>query len=538
MNVRGSLGRRSGWTTLSSAVICLLVGFASGCDQPSSQGTQKRGPASQTNVQGGLFDSVVENLDRLEQFDPNQMLPQICDRLNQWYVQDKPKVDWQPDPLLAGLPNELRNLAAVKTLDVMKYRLPDAWYLQESVWLRDISKVARRDQFEDLAVAQRLFDWTVRNIQLEPDATIEYTQQNHHRPYETLLLGRGQAVDRAWIFMLLARQQGLDVVLLGVADESGKTARPWLPALLIGGELHLFDCRLGLPIPGPEGRGVATLAQAVADPRMLRRLDLDNQHSYPLEPEDLKHVVAYIEGSPSNLSRRMALVESRLAGKRRIALTSPGSALVDRLKNVPHLAEVKLWPLPFEIWLWQSKLGEAGMKAAAREMVLFQAIPTLMLGRALYFKGVYDGEKGANKCFLNARPPNRLIADWKLPPEAAKQVKREDISKVEAAQVLLLQQGKQSASFWLGLVAFEQQDFPSAIDWFGKRTLEAAPNGPWSPAARYNLARAYEAVGELDRAIALYESDNSLQSHGNKLRARWLKEARAGTGPAENPAAK
>jgi tetratricopeptide (TPR) repeat protein len=162
----------------------------------------------------------------------------------------------------------------------------------------------------------------------------------------------------------------------------------------------------------------------------------------------------------------------------------------------------------------------------------------LAQGRALYFKGVYDGEKGANKSFLNARPPNAMIADWKLSPDAAKRVKREDISRVEATQVLLLQQGKQSASFWLGLVAFERQDYSSAIDWFGKRTLEATPNGPWSPAARYNLARTYEATDELDRAIALYEADTSLQSHGNKLRARWLKERQTAAKPGENAAAK
>ena len=535
MNFREKPRCRWGWTTLSGLTVGSLIWCMSGCGQPAEQGTQRRGPASQAKVQGGLFDSVVENLDRLEQFDPNQMLPQICDRLNQWYLQDKPKLTWQADPLLGGLPDELRDLGVVKTLDVMKYRLPDAWYLQESVWLRDISNGARGDQFEDLAVAQRLFDWTVRNIQLEPDAA-ECTRENYHRPYETLLLSRGQAVDRAWIFLLLARQQGLDVVLLGLSDAGGKVPSPWLPALFANGELYLFDCRLGLAIPGPDGRGVATLAQVMTDPQLLRRLDLDDEHPYSVGPENLKHVVAFIEGSPSNLSRRMALVESRLTGKHKMALVSPGSALADRLKTVPQLAEIKLWTFPFEIWLWQAKVGEAGMKAVARELLLFQVIPTLALGRALYFKGVYDGEMGANKCYLNARPPDKMIADWKLSPEAAKQFKREDHSKVEATQVLLMKQGKQSASFWLGLVAFERKDYSSAIDWFGKRTLETQPNGPWASAARYNLARTYEAVGDLDRAIVLYESDVSAQSYGNKLRGRWLQQREVDADAAEKAA--
>jgi hypothetical protein len=76
-------------------------------------------------------------------------------------------------------------------------------------------------------------------------------------------------------------------------------------------------------------------------------------------------------------------------------------------------------------------------------------------------------------------------------------------------------------------VCFEQKDYPVAIDYFAKRTLEASPQGPWTSAARYNLARAYEAMGDAEKAIALYEADTSPQSHGNKLRARRLRDARS-----------
>ncbi len=53
----------------------------------------------------------------------------------------------------------------------------------------------------------------------------------------------------------------------------------------------------------------------------------------------------------------------------------------------------------------------------------------------------------------------------------------------------------------------------------------AKPTSPWQAAARYNLARCYEAEGQLAKAIEIYESDtDSPQSHGNRLRARWLKD--------------
>lgn len=529
-----------------------MIALVTGCDSKSN--AMPRAKTKQSGAQGGLFESVVDNLDRMERFDTAQIFSQICDRLNQWYLQEKPQFHWQVDPLVADLPDDIKNLAAVKLLDSTQYRLPDdGWCLQEAVWLRDISTAARADQFEDLAVAERLFDWTVRNIQLEPDADSDSAIR--YRPFETLLRGRGTAAERAWLFILLARQQGLDVVMLALTDDAGKNERLWLPALLSGGELYLFDARLGLPIPGPEGRGVATLSQAADNDQLLRRLDLDEAHPYPVRAADLKHVVALVEASPASLSRRMGLVESRLAGKQKMGLASPGSALAERVKKVPHIAQARLWTLPFEVALWQSKQGEKSA-ATNREMLLFREIPTqahgrageplvdskgqpiffpqptLMTARKLHFKGQYDGDEGAKFYYLRVRPTDTSIEAFKLPPDVVQQIPKESLARIEAAQVLLMRRAKQSASYWLGLVHFEQKNYLEAIDFLNNRTLKATPNGPWSAGARYNLARAYEAAGKLDTAIEVLESDkDSPQSHGNQLRARWLKEKEASAKP-------
>ncbi len=510
---------------LCVAIVCALAALG-GCDSKSSPGP-RRGPAAQINTQGGLFDLVAENLERLEQFETLEIRKQICDRLNQWNLQEKPKVNWQADPLLAGLRPELRGLLAVKSLDNTLFQPPDAEYLHEAVWLRDISRAARGDQFNDLGVAERLFDWTVRNIQLEADVAAPTKGSPRHRVFQTLLLGRGSATDRAWVFMLLARQQGLDIVLLAGTDESGKSQRPSLCALASGGELYLFDCGLGLPIPGPQGHGVATLSQVAADEQLLRRLDLDSEHPYPLKAADLARVVACIEASPEDLSRRMALVEGRLSGKHKLTLTSPGSTLAERLKKIPHITDATLWSWPFEVTLWQSKLDDEGRKALGREMLVFEAMPDLFKARALYFKGDYDGDNGAKRYLLPVRLSDEEINNYKVPARDAQRLNKEHISKIEAFNIVVMREAKQNASYWLGLVMFQQEDYLPAIDFFAKRTLEASPQGPWSEGARYNLGRCYEATGETQRAIEAYESDTqSPQSHGNRLRARWLKEQR------------
>lgn len=345
-------------------------------------------------ARGGLFESVAENLDRFEEFETEQILKQTCDRLNQWFLQESPQIAWQPDPLLAELDDELRNQPEVSMLEGVRFQAPDdGWYLQEAVWLRNISNKARADQFEDLDVARRLFDWTVRNIQLAADWSGGEEQRVRHRPHETLLFGRGTAVERAWVFALLARQQGLNVVFLGI--EKDGAVRPWLPALVADDKLYLFDTRLGLPIPGPTPDSVATLSEVVENDTLLRKLDLDAEHPYPVSADDLKHVVAYVEATPPALSRRMALVESRLTGNHKMKLTSPGHALAEQVARLPHVTAARLWPMPFEVYLAKARRTPEQDMAATKELVLYQVMPTLRMGRALHFKGEYDGEGGA-----------------------------------------------------------------------------------------------------------------------------------------------
>jgi hypothetical protein len=529
------VSRAQNWFTggVAAALALTLVVPLVGCSE-ASESEARRAP-SQTGTRGGLFESVAVTLDRLEQYETDQILKQTCDRLNQWFLQESPQLAWQPDPLLAELDDELRNLPEVSMLEGVRFQAPDdGWYLQEAVWLRNISNKARADQFDDLDVARRLFDWTVRNIQLEADWSGSEEKRVRHRPFETLMFGRGTAIERAWIFALLARQQGLNVVFLGIQDKDG-AVRPWLPALVADDKLYLFDTRLGMPIPGPAPGSVATLSEVVENDALLRKLDLDAEHPYPVSSEDLKHVVAYVEATPPALSRRMALVESRLTGNHKMKLISPGHALAEQVAKLPHVTAARLWPMPFEVYLAKARRTPEQDLAAAKEFVVYQVMPSLRMGRVLHFKGQYDGEEGAKSQYLNARPPDQYITDYRLPPEYAQKLPRESLSKVEAAQSLLMREAKQNASYWLGLIFFEQEDYPNAIDFLANRTLGTDRESPWAASARYNLARAYEASGEPAKASELYESDKtSPQSHGNQLRGRWLKEQHAPAKPPES----
>jgi tetratricopeptide (TPR) repeat protein len=432
----------------------------------------------------------------------------------------------------------------------------------------------------------------VRNIQLE-DWSIREGRSVAYRPAkienprdkqrdmsllarDVLLLGRGDYVHRAWIFMLLARQENLNVVLLAVPDKDGPHGlRPWLPALVHNDGLYLFDTYLGLPIPGPNQRP-ATLEQVLADPAILEALDTPRE-PYPLARDELQGLVALVEGSPAYLTRRMMAVESRLAGAKKVVLFATPTLQAEKLKGVSGLAEVRLWTHPFEVLqdhrqatpdMLQTVRAarapfmirfptprmrgrgaaaqeehplfmkeEQGGQQAAAQAPLEQNWCSLWTGRMMHFKGTYlsDGAiDGANLQYLTM-----IIQDEEIDPLIDRLIREQRmhddamIQQFRAAMREFLPLAKQNATYWLGLIALDRGKHSTAVDYF-ERARDRERDGPWRYGATYNLARTYEeqaaqshepqaAKELLKQAIELLEQDDSAQALGNRLRARQLK---------------
>ncbi|HEV2969982.1 MAG TPA: tetratricopeptide repeat protein, partial [Pirellulales bacterium] len=498
--------------------------------------------------------------------------------------------EWKRDPLFATLPEKYQSAPWFEKLEDKSYDHDlDADFLEEVTWLRDISNHARGRERDDLAVATALFDWTIRNIQLidppKPQSPVQQAlldQVLRRVPAEVLLQGEGVAAQRAWVFVLLGRQQKLDIVMLAVPDpDRPDQPRPWLPALVHDGQLYLFDTTLGLPIPGPGGKGIATLTQAAEVESVLASLDLDESHHYPFKATEAKQAMALVEASPGYLSRRMKVLESQLAGDERVVLTASPEQIARRLKGIPHLApEVKLWAAPYEAYA-QRQLEKTGprqfkellalemapfkvpgfhgsrstmMKPGERQEALDELVRQgenqidsrktvvsrplrivfpLWAGRLLHFRGDYDGESGAKHFYMMARPGNdqlgehvaELVSDYQIANEQA--APRDIIQKYDR----VVFRRKQNATYWLGLISFDEGQYQTAEDYFRMAPLEIRPDVPsqWIAGAKYNLARACEAAGRSAEAIKLLEEDDSPQRYGNRLRARRLKEAAKAT---------
>lgn len=453
----------------------------------------------------------------------SQVITQIITWLNQWMRQSEPKVEWQREPMLDSLDEELRadeNLApflTVASLASPVFEDYDGQRLQEAVWVRDIARWAQGDDFSDLARATALFDWTIRNIQLTPDENAP-----PHRPWRTLADGRGTAEERAWVFALLCRQQALDVVMLEIPPAENATEieqqNPfWLPAVVIDGKLYLFDTRLGLPIPGAGGSGVATLDQVQQDDSLLRQLDIDGS-SYPVDSTAAKRAIASIVASPFELSKRARQLESKLTGDNHLVLSVAPSKLAESLKSVPGPVSIQLWSRPFRTLRDQLTLGKNERTREALAFEPFAKRPLLWKARMRHLQGRQAQGRSDDDTLDDHREASQLYTSNEVRPTDTKLARISDLDerRVDTA-------AKQDATYWVGLLAYDDGKYAVSVDWLERVDSSDEASG-WTAGKLYNLARAWEAQGQINRAAKLLEKDTSPQRHGNLLRARQLEK--------------
>ncbi len=563
-NQRQPMWRRPIWQIVAGCIVLSILALLNGCGEPAHRTL----PASQTttsNSQKEFFQSGIDMLFRLEEYDSDKALTQIVERLNESSLADDQSVAWKRDPLIASLPKELKKRPFISGLNKFSESPNfdsdyDGEFLQQAAWTQQIALDVTAGETDPIQMATMLFQWTIRNIQIEPD-TKEETPKNYvllmHQPWETLMFGRGTATQRAWLFMLLLRQANLDSALVDVKGD----ASPHLVAVANEHQLYLYDTLWGIPLALPrkpaatksadaksanatsmEFASPYTLSQLAENPDLLRQFDVDGTHKYPFMASDFDRVSLLLEASPGFLAHRMRIVQSRLKNDQKMVLSVSPSSLAETLGKFKHVVEVKLWMRPLEITSERARIAdvdedskdaETKRARALRDAIvennrIFSSGGPLRIGRLMQFRSLFEAvnpskqhpgemvearnQRGAKAHYMAARPADfdieKLAEQRKLSPQAALQ------SVIET---------RQDATYWLGIITFEQGEYRSAVDFFLNRTLEQFPGGPWTAGARYNLGQTYEAIGEIDKATAVYLADHSPQQSGNWLRAKWLR---------------
>ena len=146
----------------------------------------------------------------------------------------------------------------------------------------------------------------------------------------------------------------LEAALLGLR-RGPKPPIVWICTALIDDKAYLFDARLGLEIPGPDGTGVATLEQALADPAILERMNLPGLSPYGTSRASLlgsrTKIGILIDSSTGYFSPKMRLLQGELAGKDRTILYRDPAEQRDHFAQVlgDRSGGVSLWALPLEV---------------------------------------------------------------------------------------------------------------------------------------------------------------------------------------------
>lgn len=595
---------------LCAAAACLLV---AGCgSEPAVQPNVMSGSntGASTSSRDDELRAAIRYARLVNEYDYDTASEKTLDSLNTWLASIKEEADYKVDPLRDRLPKEIQpffppndleagkfrrddfvNLrqylatSRVQTPIAMGVRSSDFRYLHEThlfrrivdwaakqpidpqteAWLEEHGKTLDDRSARKLREVTRLFDWTIRHLQLEealpePDRnasgptaagssqqTLPPALQGQPGPGYTLfpghavLTGRGDFVQRAWVFCLLARQAECDVVMLAFENSATNRPEPWACGALIGGEIYLFDTRLGLPVPLENDVGVATLKQVRENDALLRRLDLSAELVYPANPDSLKRLIALVEFCDASISKRMRLLESRLTGDEQMVLFVRPSEIAEAVRKA-GVSQVYPWRIAYDTILYRAAI-EANLRSNFAFYTQYYTYETPFLrpstlskARFKHFNAEFttDGEEiGALDEYMNSRVADVDIARFEQSDEARRvlstrvvgerELTDQDKAQYIAAQKQAMLIAKTHASYFMGLAQYDLGAYDIAVEWFQRRTLDVQPPSPWTNSARYNLARALEMLKKYREARAIYLGDASPQKHGNLIRARRLR---------------
>jgi hypothetical protein len=515
---------------------------------PDGRGAPKR----DDDTRKALLNSAMNLIQRAALQPGGEDFKLAVQKLNQYFDGTRLS-EYEHNSLSREYLNTQMPAAAVEDLADRNWALRDARHIEDCMMYYPIAnRIAGSG--ENLARVRRVFAWAVAQAQLVPPGALGFggVPQAIARPYDVLLRGmaieaQGVWAERAWLFMALCRQIGIDVGLITYTRNSSleppvprygvtldldatlfglrrgpKSPIVWICAAIIDDKAYLFDARLGLEIPGPDGTGVATLDDAMSDPAVLERMNLPGQSPYGTS-------LASLVGSPSKIgilldssrgyfSPKMKLLQRELGGEYRTILFCDPAEQRDHFAQVlgRKAGQIKLWSLPFEV---ETRLFTDAqfVNSIQQSLFLFKREYPLIYARVKQLRGDLDGA-------INEYVTLRFKENAPL------------INNKHAAIGNDVQAGLDAyATYFLALAQLEkamlQDKEPEQAELLFRNTLELLPEpGPSQPyyhmlrwGANANLARIYEAKKDRARAIAYAtQSDPTTQGHGNLVRAREL----------------
>lgn len=556
---------------LALALLVCSVGCDRGVKEVAEIQQRRQQRANTGNVD--QVREAFEFVSTLAELDPASAQQRITGLLNAWVDGRTGHEAWKTPAMVQTLEGDVARFPLLGQLSAPRFIESDTDYLRLNYLLNQLASWVADNGVDDplfgawilqqesrlgtagveqLRVANRLFDWTIRNIALERreaegpappapplPAGLEFRGPGYRQTtFQTLFRGTGDSLQRARVFMQLCRQANIDSCFLCIRQDDSPSLREWAVGVLVGKELFLFEPELGIPIPGAGQVGIATLEEARKDASIMRRLNVPGWFDYPWTSAQIQQTIAYIDVPVESLTWRMAELEKGLTGDLRMALAFPADAKSETFDAVPGVAGVRLWPVSI-----QSQIYEMAIAAEARSnamLAVYEASRWGMLegnfplprARWRHLEGKFDDEEeraGARVLYMQLLLPEADIENLmsNVDLQKAYNFRRElgmpqEVYEQRLRQVqYFMTSSKRTATYWISLMHFDTSGFDNARNWFEKRVLVEDRESIWKAAARYNLARTLEHRGEWEQAAELYKTSGDPQEHGNRIRARF-----------------
>ncbi len=336
--------------TIAAAVLVILFGLVVGffvyLGGPAPPTTKSASGASQANESG--VETARQGLSR--QTDLNacrSALQQINNELSEKAALHPPALtneekDWLRENLRLDR-EELSEIESSHYTRLDQQHLFDCFLMRDAAASAIVAKGVRGKgggpavRAKPLDQAVQVFAWAMREVRQRAH------EGEPEPPSFVLRRGWGNALERALIFLALLEQLGdpadpqpeLLGFLLQVPGESG-ALRLWACGVVVDEEnaVYLFDPYLGLPLPGPKGEGIATLAQAREQAETLAQLNIDKKYRYPVSKEQARAAQAQLVCPLSALSPRMRFLQDKvLAPAVRVRLASDAVKDLKRIQT-------------------------------------------------------------------------------------------------------------------------------------------------------------------------------------------------------------
>lgn len=283
--------------------------------------------------------------------------------------QDDPQ--FRPAGLTSSQEAEVRTLLNLTDPELQELRPVtfsplDSHHVLDSLYFRDIARSLETAGLPPEVQADLAFRWVCRQVVLHPwvgqvsaGTTTRYKVMIVPPSY-VLRRGSGCGLERAYVFLALLQQLGVDGCLIGPSNAGSQPPSPeftenpgqpprgpfWGVGVRVGAHVLVFDPFRGEPVPGPGGKSVATLAQITANPQLLKPWRDDKTHSWDVPVDVVKASIPFLTVSLSEAAPRMARLEQELKNEVGVKLYVDPKSLRDRFEAAATVPAAKVWAAP------------------------------------------------------------------------------------------------------------------------------------------------------------------------------------------------